>query len=59
MPQVYAHELLSQCNLYFLNGNHFNLFLYVAVLTTWLNLDPSYLAQLCTYTEATYIEEII
>ena len=24
MPLVYAHEILSQCDVYFLNGGHFS-----------------------------------
>ena len=56
---VYAHEILSQCDAYFLNGGHFSKFIYLALLSTWLNLEPSYLAQLCTYTGATHREEII
>ena len=56
IPLVYAHEILGQ---YFLNGSHFSKFLYVALLSTWLNLEPSYLAQLCIYTGATYRGEII
>ena len=36
--------------MYFLNGSHFSKFLYVALLSTWLNLEPSYLTQLCIYT---------
>ena len=59
MSLVYAHEILSQCDIYFLNGSHFSKFLYLALLSIWLNLEPSYLAQLCTYTEATHKEEII
>ena len=59
MPLVYAHEMLSQCDVYFLNGGHFSKFLYLVLLSTWLNLDPSYLAQLRTYTGATHREEII
>ena len=59
MPLVYAHEILSQCDIYFLNGGHFSKFFYLALLSTWLNLEPSYLAQLCTYTGATHREEII
>ena len=51
--------ILSQCDIYFLNGGHFSKFLYLALLSTWLNLEPSYLAQLCTYTGATHREEII
>ena len=54
MPLVYAHELVSKYNMYFLNDSHFSLFLYVALLTTWLNLEPSYLVQSCTYTGATH-----
>ena len=34
-------------------------FLFVALLTTWLSLEPSYLAQLCTCTGATDTEEIM
>ena len=56
---VYAHEILGQCDMYFLNGSLFSKFLYVALLSTWLNLEPSYLAQLCIYTGATYREEIM
>ena len=44
---------------YFLNGSHFSKFLYVALLSTWLNLEPSYLAQLCIYTGATHREKIM
>ena len=56
---IYAHEVLGQCDLYFLNDSHFSKFLYVALLATWLNLEPSYLAQLCTYTGATCKGEIM
>ena len=59
IPLVYAHEILGQCDLYYLNGSHFSKFLYVALLSTWLNLEPSYLTQLCIYTGATYREEIM
>ena len=52
MPLVYAHEILSQCDIYFLNGSHLSKFI-LALLSTRLNLEPSYLAQLCTYTGAT------
>ena len=45
--------------LFHLNGGHFSKFLYLALLSTWLNLEPSYLAQLCTYTGATHREENI
>ena len=38
-------------------ADHFSKFLYVALLSTWLNLEPSYLTQLCIYTGATYREE--
>ena len=31
----------------------------MALLSTWLNLEPSYLAQLCIYTGATLREEIM
>ena len=41
MPLVYAHELVSKYNLYFLNGSHFSSILYVDLLTTWFNLEPS------------------
>ena len=34
MPLVYAHEILSQCDIYFLNGGHFSKFLYLALLST-------------------------
>ena len=59
IPLVYAHEILGQCDMYFLNDSHFSKFLYVALLSTWLNLEPSYLAQLCIYAGATYRVEII
>ena len=42
MPLVYAHEILSQCDVYFLNGSHFSKFLYLALLSTCLNLEPLY-----------------
>ena len=58
-PLIYAHEILSQCDMYFLNGSHFSKFLYVALLSTWLNLEPTYLAQLSIDTGATHREEII
>ena len=53
---VYAHEILYQCNVYFLNGSHVNKFLYLALLSTWLSLESSYLPQLSTYTGATHRE---
>ena len=59
MAIVYAHGLVSEYNMYFLNDSHFSEFLYVALLTTWLNLEPLYLAELCTYTGATHRKEII
>ena len=59
MPPVYAHELVREYRLYFLNGSHFSQFLFVALLTTWLKLESSYLAQLCIYTGATHTQEIM
>ena len=59
IPLGYAHEILGHCDVYFLNGSHFGKFLYVALLSTWLNLEPSYLAQLCIYIGATYRGEIM
>ena len=60
---IYAPSLctwnISQCDVYFLNDSHFIKFHYVALLSTWLNLEPSYLAQLCINTGATHREEII
>ena len=38
MPLVYAHELFSEYNLYFLNGSHFSSFLYVALLSNMVKL---------------------
>ena len=52
MTLVHTYELVSEYNMYFLNGSHFSSFLYVAFLTTWFSLEPSYLAQLCTCTGA-------
>ena len=45
--------------MYFLNGSHFSKFLYVALLATWLNLEPSYLTQLCIYAGGYLQEEIM
>ena len=59
MPLGYAHQILGQYDMYFLNGSHFGKFLYVALLSMWLNLELSFLAQLCTYTGATCREEIM
>ena len=59
MPLVYAHEILSQCEMYFLNDSHFSNFLYVALPSIWLNLEPLYLAQLYINTGATHREEIM
>ena len=59
MPLVYAHEILSQCDMYFLNASRFSKFFYVALMSTWLNLEPSYLAQLCINAGATHREGII
>ena len=56
---IYAHKILSQCDAYFLSGGHFSKYIYLALLSTWLNLEPLYLAQLCIYTGATYGKEII
>ena len=58
-PSICTWNIKSMCHAYFLNGGHFSKFLYLALLSTWLNLEPSYLAQLCTYTGATHREEII
>ena len=54
-----AHEILGQYDVYFLNGSHFSKFLYMALLSMWLNLEHSYLAQLCTYTGGTHRVEIM
>ena len=54
---IYAHEILSQYNIYFLNGGHFSKFLYLALLSIWLNLEPSFSEKLCTYTGATHREK--
>ena len=43
IPLVYAHEILSQCDVYFSNGSHFSKFHYMAILSTWLKLEPSYM----------------
>ena len=51
--------ILSQCDAYFLSGGYLSKYFYLALLSTWLNLEPLYLAQLCTYTGATYGEDII
>ena len=59
MPLVYAHELVSEYNMYFLNGSHFSSILHVDLLTTWFNLEPSYLAQLCTCTGAIHTQKIM
>ena len=40
MPLVYAHEILSQCDIYFLNGGHFSKFLYLALLHIWHSYAP-------------------
>ena len=42
-PPVYTHELLSQYDMY-LNGSFFSEFICLALLLTWLNLEPSNLA---------------
>ena len=44
MPLVYGHEIFDQCDIYFLNGSHFSKFIYVALLSIWLCLKPSYYA---------------
>ena len=59
IPLVYAHEIVGQCDVYFLNGSHFSKILYMALLSTWLNLEPLYLAQICIYTGAIYRGEIM
>ena len=51
--QIHVHGILDQCDVYFWNGSHFNKILEVALLSTWLSLEPLYLAQLCIYTGAT------
>ena len=60
---IYAPSIciwnFSQYDIYFLNSSHFIKFLYVAFLSTWLSLEPSYLAQWCIYTGATLREEIM
>ena len=55
---VYAPEIFCQCDVYFLNGSHFSRFIYVVPLSTWFNLKPLYLAQLCICTGASHKEEI-
>ena len=57
MPLVYAHELVSEYNLYIWNGSNFSSFLFVALLTTWLSLEPSYFAQLYICAGVTDTEE--
>ena len=56
---IYAHEILGQFDVYFWNGSHFNKILDVALLSTWLSLEPLHLAQLCIYTGATHREKIM
>ena len=56
-PSICTWNIKSMWHI-FLNGGHFSKFLYLALLSTWLNLEPSYLAQLCTCTGATHREEI-
>ena len=50
---------MGQCDTYFWNGSHFNKILNVALLSTWLSLEPLYLAQLCIYTGAIHREKIM
>ena len=59
MLLVYAHELLSQYNLYFSNVSHFRSFLYLGLLTKWLHIEPSYLVQVCICSGATHAEGIM
>ena len=58
-PSLCTWNIKSMWNVDFLNGSHFSRFLYVALLSTWLNLEPSYLAQLCIYTGTTQREKIM
>ena len=57
-PSLYTWNFKSMWCV-FLNGSHFTNFFYVALLSTWLNLEPSILVQLCINTRAIYREEIM
>ena len=46
---TYAHEILSPCDLYFLNGSHFSLFLQLPFLPISLTIEPSYFTQIICY----------
>ena len=59
MPPVLASQKIGHSDLHFSNGSHFSYFLYVALLPTWLCLEPSYLAELCIYSGATHIKAIL
>ena len=52
-PSICTWNIMSMWCI-FLNGSHFSKFLYLALLSTWLSLESSYLPQLSTYTGATH-----
>ena len=45
---VCAHEILGQFDLYLWNGSHFSFFMYLALLSVWLIIEPSNFTQICT-----------
>ena len=45
-PSIYEYELVNEYSMDFWNGSHFSQFICVALLTTWLSLEPSYFTQL-------------
>ena len=52
MSPVYAHEILSQYDIYFWKSSHFIKILNVALLSVLLNLEALYLAELCIYLQS-------
>ena len=59
MPLVYAHEILSQCDVYFLNGGHFSKFLYLALLFNMIKLRAFIFGTVMHLYWATHRVEII
>ena len=54
-----VHICLITETSYLAHTCYFSHFIYLALLTTYISLEPSYMVQLCTCTGATHREEII
>ena len=52
MPLVYAHEMLGQCDIFFIMKSYFFFSLHLPLLSIWSIIEPSFLTQMCIDTRS-------